>query len=160
MKPVFRTPLVFTLLLLAACATEPAHRDAACERTVHQYAAAIDLGQPEHAASSFTDNAIWVLGETRLEGKEAIAAHFAALGSIKNRISRHVQTNQLIEWRDAQHGTGTVYVTLYRSQGGSAPVGSMTDQPFFVGHYQDSYVWDGQRCLIRERMIVPAFLSR
>jgi hypothetical protein len=147
-------------LLLAACTTQPEQRASACEQAVYNYSAAIDLGNPADAGNSFTEQGTWQLGELKLEGRAAIASHLSKLSLLPNRVSRHIQTNIITNWQEPNRGAGTVYVTLYSTRDSAGPVATMKGQPYFVGHYQDRYEWDGANCLIAERIIVPAFLAR
>ncbi len=152
--------LLLASILLTACTNQPDQRASACERAVYNYSAAIDLGKPGDAANSFTEQGTWQLGELKLEGRAAIASHLSKLGLLPNRISRHIQTNIISDWQEPNRGSGTVYVTLYSTREADGPVATMKGQPYFVGHYQDRYEWDGVNCLIAERIIVPAFLTR
>ncbi len=158
-KP-YQTLCLLIAVTMSACTNQLPIKNSACETAIHNYASAIDLGDPAEAAESFTATGTWQLGEIRLVGKQAIANHFSQLANLENRKSRHIQTNLVINWQNKSLATGIVYLTLYRVHDRTGPVATMNEQPYFVGHYQDQYVWDGEYCRISERIIVPAFLNQ
>lgn len=150
-------------LLLGGCAHNVSlSRYQACERTVNLYARHLDLGVASDVAELFTEDAVWELDSTRLEGREQIRKHFAALDSDRNRASRHVHTNFVLDDIAGTDGTQTttamVYLTLYRgSRVGDKPA-QLNAQPLFVGHYDDVYSFVDGTCLIKKRRVVPAFV--
>ena len=148
---------VVSLTLLSACAVQQAARTSACERTISLYARYVDLGVPAEVADLFAEEATWQLGETRLKGREVIRAYFALLSKDPARVSRHSQSNIVIDWDSATRARGTVYLTLYRGTRREQAFAPVAGQPLFVGHYDDEYQFIDGRCEISRRVVVPAF---
>jgi hypothetical protein len=146
--------------LLSGCVGQDVARKDACERTINLYARHVDLGEPERVAELFTVDARWQLGDTHLQGQEAIRKHFLALNKDTSRVSRHNQANVVLDWRSASEARGTVYLTLYLGSKKESAFAEMTGQPLFVGHYEDEYVYADNVCLIRSRNVIPAFIAQ
>ncbi|WP_144140796.1 nuclear transport factor 2 family protein [Paraburkholderia sp. BCC1884] len=68
------------------------------------------------------------------------------------RVSRHVETNHRLYW-DGEVLRGTLYASVYRSE--EAP--AIETAPFMVGDYEDEYVLEDGKWLIRRRVIRKAF---
>lgn len=97
------------------------------------------------------DGALIGLPPADLIGREAIRQWGAARAKLP-RVSRHVETNHRLAWRDGVlHGT--LYATVYRSEDGSA-----TDTaPLMVGDYEDIYVLERGHWRIARREIRRGF---
>lgn len=156
---MLRTMLTGCCLILTACAMQPMSPTAACERTISLYARYVDLGSPAAVADLFTENATWQLGKTRLKGREVIREYFAALTNDATRVSRHIQSNIVIDWDIETRARGTVYLTLYRGTKGDESFAPLAGQPLFVGHYDDEYRYREGACEISRRIVVPAFVA-
>lgn len=156
---MLRTILTGCCLVLTACALQPMSPTAACERTISLYARHVDLGSPAAVADLFTENATWQLGQTRLKGREVIREYFAALTNDKARVSRHSQSNIVIDWDSESRARGTVYLTLYRGTKREASFAPLAGQPLFVGHYEDEYHYHEGTCEINRRIVMPAFVA-
>lgn len=98
-----------------------------------------------------SDGELLSLPPRDLIGNEAIRAWGAERVKLP-RISRHVESNHRLFWRDGSL-RGTLYACVYRSE--TAPA---TDtSPLMVGDYEDEYTQEGGRWLIRRRVIRGAF---
>lgn len=158
------TLMVCCLMILAACATYRPSPTEACERTINLYARHLDLGSPAQVADLFSEDATWQLGKTRLQGREVIREYFSALGRNAERVSRHSQTNIVIDWDSETRARGIVYLTLYRGEKyrgekQEESFAPLAGQPLFVGHYEDEYRYHDGRCQIGSRLVVPAFVA-
>lgn len=147
------------VMLIAGCAMQQSSRTSACERTIGLYARHVDLGSPAEVADLFVEDATWQLGKTRLKGREVIRQYFAALTRDPARVSRHSQSNIVIDWDDANRARGTVYLTLYRGTKQDQAFAALDGQPLFVGHYEDEYQYHNGRCEILSRVVMPAFVA-
>ncbi|MFT5887739.1 MAG: hypothetical protein ACI9BO_000551 [Zhongshania sp.] len=147
-------------VLLSGCVGQDVARKDACERTINLYARHVDLGEPERVVELFTADARWQLGETKLQGRDAIRKHFFALNDDTSRVSRHSQANVVLDWYSGSEARGTVYLTLYMGSKKESGFAEMAGQPLFVGHYEDEYVYEDSVCLIRSRNVIPAFVAQ
>jgi hypothetical protein len=102
------------------------------------------------------DGALLGLPPEDLIGREAIRAWGAARVKLP-RVSRHVETNHRLEWRDGVlHGT--LYASVYRDEQPDAAHGlGAHTAPLMVGDYLDTYVLQDGRWLIARRAIIRAF---
>jgi hypothetical protein len=115
----------------------------ACERLVHAYSRALDLGDLSGAADFFAENGSMrrpMTPDQLIEGRERIRV--ALLTRPKGLLTRHLATNVMIEvdGRDAAHGIS--YLTMIAT----APQGAATQPPFvsagpiYFGEFKDRFV--------------------
>lgn len=108
---------------------------AAIEDLIQRHAWLIDHGESDRIGELFTtDAALYGVGPDKV-GRSAIAAWGAERAAMRERRSRHVQSNILIEPISPDTARGFVVLTLYRHDG--AGPGSAT--PFLICEYADRY---------------------
>ncbi|UZF92980.1 nuclear transport factor 2 family protein [Bosea sp. NBC_00550] len=108
---------------------------AAIEDLIQRHAWLIDHGESDRIGELFTtDAALYGVGPDKV-GRAAIAAWGAERAAMRERRSRHVQSNILIEAVSPDTARGFVVLTLYRHDG--AGPGSAT--PFLICEYADRY---------------------
>jgi len=118
----------------AAARLDPADR-AAIEDLVQRHAWLIDHGEADRVGELFTDDAgLYGAGPDKT-GREAIAAWGRQRAALRERRSRHVQSNVLVEPLSPDTARGWVVLTLYRHDGpGEGPAA-----PLLIGEYADRY---------------------
>jgi hypothetical protein len=118
----------------------------ACERLVVAYTHLVDFGEAERVAELFASDGLWVAGDIRFEGHDAIQAMFRGRQEMVQRRSRHVCTNLGVEVVDEDHATGLVYLQLYRhdfedvAPEALAATLAPAAHPVAVGEYHDQFV--------------------
>lgn len=114
--------------------------EAACARLVAQYAQLVDLAEPGAGADLFSDDGVFELAGTRIEGREAIRANsIAGRGQFAGRVTRHVCANIVITALDEQRAEGTTYFLFFASDvGASGPL--KFGSPSTIGVYRDRFV--------------------
>ena len=129
-----------------------------CERLVHAYCHVIDHGDAARVGEMFADDGVWKSPEVTREGRDAIAAAFAARQANTARMSRHVCSTCLIDVVDADNARGLTYVTLYRHDGKPGRRLSPLDRlPEIVGEYRDTFVRTPAGWRFHTREVVTAF---
>jgi SnoaL-like domain len=127
-------------------------------RMAVQYTHWVDFGHAERIIDLFVADGIWHDGQQAYEGHAAIRAWFRKRQEMTQRTSRHVLSNHLIDIRDRDHASGTVYFVLYRHDGDPAQaVRPLDRQPAIVGEYRDEYVRTPQGWRIRTRRAMTTF---
>ncbi len=126
----------------------------AIEALIHEHAWLIDHGQAERVADLFVEDArLLGVGPDKI-GRPAIAQWARTRAAMRDRRSRHVQTNIRLEPEAGDRIRGTVILTLYRHDGpepGSAA-------PLLIGEYEDIYVkCADERWRFLERRLSPVF---
>lgn len=114
----------------------------ACERLVHAYSRALDLGDLSGAADCFAENGSMsrpMTPDQVIEGREQIRA--SLLTRPKTLLTRHLATNVMIEvdGRDAAHGLS--YLTMIAVT--PAPADQQPFQspgPIYFGEFKDRFV--------------------
>ena len=129
---------------LAACTqVTPAQL---CEQTVRDYAVLRDDGPVEAYADLFTNDGTFQLGETVVEGRDAL-------------IGRHKAANSAAAWR---HTMGDIRVSELDGEitghsrfvvrtGASGSPTTVTRE--IVGYYEDTFVIEAQTCKIATRKV-------
>ncbi|SFJ07169.1 SnoaL-like domain-containing protein [Bosea sp. OK403] len=113
----------------------------AIEDLIQRHAWLIDHGESDRIGELFTqDAALYGIGPDKL-GRAAIANWGAERAAMRDRRSRHVQSNILIEPISPETARGCVVLTLYRHDGPGP--GSAT--PFLICEYDDRYRKDADR---------------
>jgi hypothetical protein len=131
-----------------------------CERLVTAYCHFIDHGEAERVADLFSEEGCWISAEATLEGREGIRKAMAARQANTGRMSRHVCNNLRLDIQDENSASGTVYLTLYRSDGKPDRSLAPLEGPAMVGEYRDRFVRTAQGWRISHREIVIDFLRR
>jgi SnoaL-like domain len=130
-------------------------------RTVRDLIAAsweeIDLRRGAAIGDYFTDDAIFDLGPTQYVGRDGIVAAFAARRERGPRTSRHMLTNQRVEFLSSDRARVVGYLLLFASDG-------LPEQPLAppvtMGEIVDTCVREGGgRWLIESRVYRASFSS-
>lgn len=129
-----------------------------CERLALQYASYIDRGEAARIADLFTEDAEFVAVRATMKGRTAIVEGMGHRESRRDRRSRHVCTNILIDVTGETTATGTVYMTVYRHDDPEDPDLRPSDIPASVGDYRDRYERTSDGWRISRREIVPVFV--
>jgi uncharacterized protein (TIGR02246 family) len=129
-----------------------------CERLVTRYCHVIDHGEASRVADLFTEDGIWRAPGVVHQGIDKIRSAFTAREETRERMSRHVCNNGLIEVVDEDHATGVVYLTLYRHDGDEQRRVSPLEGAEMVGEYRDRFVRTAQGWRIAERSTHVSFL--
>ncbi|MBS7700353.1 MULTISPECIES: nuclear transport factor 2 family protein [unclassified Chelatococcus] len=108
---------------------------AAIEDLIQRHAWLIDHGESDRIGELFTQDAtLYGVGPDKI-GRAAIAAWGAERAAMRDRRSRHVQSNILLEPVAPDAARGCVVLTLYRHDG----PGLGSAAPFLVCEYADRY---------------------
>jgi ketosteroid isomerase-like protein len=131
----------------------------ACERLAIDYCHFTDHGEASRVADLFTDDGVWVAGDTVMSGRARILRGFQHRENNAARMSRHVCSTMQIDVHDADNASGCVYLTLYRHDGDPERKLSPLNGPAMVGEYRDAFrrTPDGWRIARRELFI--AFMA-
>ncbi len=107
----------------------------AIEQLIHRHAWLIDHGRASEIEALFTEDAVLKgIGPDKI-GRAAIGDWARQREAMRERRSRHVQTNLLIEAAGVGKAQGTVVLTLYRHDG----EGEGSPAPLLIGEYADLY---------------------
>ncbi len=126
----------------------------ACERLIHRYARALDLGDLEAAADCFAlagAMARPMAPERVIHGREAIRA--ALLARPKALLTKHLSTNVMIdvESRDAARGLSCLTMISATPAAGSAPPHASAG-PIWFGEFRDRFVREEGEWKFLERL--------
>lgn len=122
-----------------------------CQRLTVLYCHYIDHGKASKVAELFSEDGICMVGG-EYRGREQICKAFLMREENKGRISRHVCNNFVLNSVSDSEASGTVYITLYRSDGPEDRKFAELEGPVVVGEYRDKYVktLDGWKIAYRE----------
>jgi hypothetical protein len=125
----------------------------ACERVVHAYSRALDLGDMGAAADCFAANGSMarpMAPDQVIQGREAIRA--ALMSRPKTLLTKHLATNVMIdvESRDAAHGIS--YLTMISTTPpGDTMAPYVSQGPVYFGEFKDRYVRENGLWKFQER---------
>jgi hypothetical protein len=111
----------------------------ACQRLVTLYCHYVDHGHAARIAELFTEDGVWHSPEITMDGLEQIRKGFTLRQERRERMSRHVCNNVLIDVIDSDHAQGCVYLTLYRFDGDPDRKISPLEGASLVGEYRDEF---------------------
>lgn len=111
----------------------------ACERLQIAYCHVIDHGSAADVGDMFTDDGVWAAGKREFAGIDALRSNFRNRQDNRERRSRHVCSNALIDVQDADNATGTVYLILYRHDDPDDARTRPAALPEMVGAYHDTF---------------------
>ena len=115
-------------------AIEPADR-LAIEALIYEFGWLIDHGEAQKLPGLFTDDGrVLGVGPDKV-GQQAIGDWGRERAGMRQRRSRHVQSNIRLQAISASVASGTVILTLYRHDG----EGPGSPSPLLIGDYQDVY---------------------
>jgi len=126
----------------------------ACERLIHRYARALDVGDLEAAADCFAQQGSMarpMAPERIIHGREAIRA--ALLTRPKGLLTKHLSTNVMIEVESREAARGLSCLTMISATpepGRTAPHGS--SGPLWFGEFRDRFVREDGEWKFLERL--------
>jgi hypothetical protein len=125
----------------------------ACERIVHAYSRALDLGDMSAAADFFAENGSFarpMAPEKIIEGRETIRA--ALLTRPKTLLTKHLATNVMIDVVSRDEARGLSYLTMISTTPvGDAAAPYVSAGPVYFGEIKDRFVREGSEWKILER---------
>jgi hypothetical protein len=124
----------------------------ACERIVHGYSRALDLGDMSAAADFFAENGSMArpMAPTQvIQGRESIRA--ALLTRPKTLLTKHLATNVMIDVVSRDEAHGLSYLTMISTTPGDAPAPFISAGPVYFGEFKDRFVREGGEWKFLER---------
>jgi len=123
-------------------AAERIEIERACERIVHAYSRALDLGDMNAAADLFAENGSMarpMAPEQVIQGREAVRA--SLLTRPRTLLTRHLATNVMIdvESRDSAHGISCLTMIATTPPTDAKPP-FVSGGPIYFGEFKDRYV--------------------
>jgi len=110
-----------------------------CQWLTALYCHYVDRGEASRIADLFTVDGICKVGGEH-HGRDQIRKAIRAREENKDRISRHVCNNFVLNSVSDTAASGTVYLTLYRSDGPEDRKIAELEGPVVIGEYRDKYV--------------------
>ena len=147
MRRIAISTLAASLLLFAspvaslAAAPTSAERSAAmvdCEYLSVSYGYYLDFVDADALANLFAEDAVWKTSTETYNGRKAIR-DFWASQKARPYVTRHMISNTRVMLSDADHATGTAYLTMYRYDP-AHPDSIKSLEPVSLGVFQDEYV--------------------
>jgi len=123
-------------------AVERIEIERACERIVHAYSRALDLGDMNAAADFFAENGSMarpMAPEQVIQGREAVRA--SLLTRPKTLLTKHLATNVMIDVESRDSARGISCLTMIATTppaGGKPPF--VSAGPVYFGEFKDRYV--------------------
>jgi hypothetical protein len=124
----------------------------ACERIVHAYSRALDLGDMSAAADFFAENGSMArpMAPTQvIQGRESIRA--ALLTRPKTLLTKHLATNVMIDVVSRDEARGLSYLTMISTTPGDAVAPFNSAGPMYFGEFKDRFVREGGEWKFLER---------
>jgi SnoaL-like domain len=112
-----------------------------CERIVHAYSRALDLGDMSAAADFFAEHgslARPMAPDAVINGREAIRA--ALLTRPKTLLTKHLATNVMIDVISRDEAQGLSYLTMISTTPGAAAAPHVSAGPLYFGEFKDRFV--------------------
>ena len=123
-----------------------------CERIVHAYSRALDLGDMSAAADFFAENgslARPMAPDAVIIGRETIRA--ALLTRPKTLLTKHLATNVMIDVVSRDEARGLSYLTMISTTPGDAAPPYVSAGPLYFGEFKDRFVREQGEWKILER---------
>ncbi|MDR2214553.1 MAG: nuclear transport factor 2 family protein [Nevskiaceae bacterium] len=134
-------------------AAERLEIERACERVIHGYSRALDVGDLSAAADFFAENGSFARPMTPDQvttGREAIRA--ALLTRPKGLLTKHLSTNVVIDVESADSARGFSYLTMIScTPGQDAKPPHVSNGPLWFGEMQDRFVRENGQWKFLER---------
>ena len=124
----------------------------ACERLVHFYSRALDLGDMDAAADCFAEQgslARPMTPDTVIQGREAIRASLRTRP--KTLLTRHLATNVMVDAEGPDSARGLSYLTMISCTPGDAKPPFTSPGPLWFGEFADRFVRIGGEWKFLER---------
>ncbi|MEJ1965333.1 MAG: nuclear transport factor 2 family protein [Gammaproteobacteria bacterium] len=123
-------------------AAERIEIERACERLVHVYSRALDLGDMSAAADCFAENGSMarpMMPDVVIEGRETIRA--SLLTRPKTLLTKHLATNIVIDVESRDSASGLSYLTMIATTPpADAKPPFVSQGPIYFGEFKDRYV--------------------
>src|SRR5262245_20418056 len=123
-------------------AAERIEIERACERIVHAYSRALDLGDLSGAADFFAENGSMarpMAPDQVIEGRETIRA--SLLTRPKGLLTKHLATNVMIDVESHDSASGLSYLTMIATTPpGDAKPPHLSQGPIYFGEFKDRFV--------------------
>jgi hypothetical protein len=113
----------------------------ACERIVHAYSRALDLGDMSAAADFFAEKGSMARPMTPnqvIQGRESIRA--ALLTRPKTLLTKHLATNVMIDVVSRDEARGLSYLTMISTTPGDAVAPFNSAGSMYFGEFKDRFV--------------------
>jgi len=114
----------------------------ACERIIHAYSRALDLGDLSAAADFFAENGSMarpMAPDQVIEGRETIRA--SLLTRPKGLLTKHLATNVMIDVESRDTARGISYLTMIATTpAGEAKPPYVSQGPIYFGEFKDRFV--------------------
>ena len=124
----------------------------ACERVVHAYSRALDLGDMSAAADFFAENGSMarpMAPNQVIQGRESIRA--ALLTRPKTLLTKHLATNVMIDVVSRDEAEGLSYLTMISTTPDDAVAPYVSAGPVYFGEFKDRFVREGGEWKFLER---------
>jgi hypothetical protein len=124
----------------------------ACERVVHAYSRALDLGDMSVAADFFAENGSMarpMAPNQVIQGRESIRA--ALLTRPKTLLTKHLATNVMIDVVSRDEAQGLSYLTMISTTPDDAVAPYVSAGPVYFGEFKDRFVREGGEWKFLER---------
>jgi hypothetical protein len=124
----------------------------ACERIVHAYSRALDLGDMSAAADLFAENGSMArpMAPTQvIQGRESIRAALSTRP--KTLLTKHLATNVTIDVLSRDEAHGLSYLTMISTTPGDAVAPFISAGPVYFGEFKDRFVREGGEWKFLER---------
>jgi hypothetical protein len=144
-------------------AAERIEIERACERLVHAYSRALDLGDMSAAADFFAENGSFarpMAPDKVIQGREAIRA--ALLTRPKTLLTKHLVSNVTVDVVSRDEAEGLSYLTMISTTpAGGAPAPHVSAGPVYFGEIKDRFVRErgGWKILERRGSIQMTFFG-
>lgn len=127
----------------------------AIQELVTEHSYVVDHGHADRLADLYTEDGEMIgLPPANLVGRSAIREWGQTRVLLTTRTSRHIESNLRVFWEGSVL-RGTLSVIMFRSD-----TEDVSDtRPKMVGDYEDEYAREGDRWLIRRRVIRRAFAA-
>lgn len=123
-------------------AAERLEIERACERLVHVYSRALDLGDMSAAADCFAENGSMarpMMPEQVIQGRETLRA--SLLTRPKTLLTKHLATNIMIDVESCDSASGLSYLTMISTTPpADARPPFVSQGPVYFGEFKDRYV--------------------
>jgi len=123
-------------------AAERIEIERACERLVHVYSRALDLGDMSAAADCFAENGSMarpMMPDAVIQGRETIRA--SLLTRPKTLLTKHLATNVMIDVESRDTASGLSYLTMISTTPpADAKPPYVSQGPLYFGEFKDKFV--------------------
>jgi hypothetical protein len=134
-------------------AAERIEIERACERLIHVYSRALDLGDMSAAADCFAENGSMarpMMPDAVIQGRETIRA--SLLTRPKTLLTKHLATNVMVDVESRDTASGLSYLTMISTTppaDGKPPY--VSQGPVYFGEFKDKFVRENGEWKFLER---------